>query len=330
VCLCALLATGCGRIGFDATASEENGTEVTDVDAGDLIVPTDAGPVEPIQLSVDRVAPDAIYGTFSGLDPQLVGSVEVFDGASQLVRTLNEITTAGDRFAILLGDDLLAGLDVSFKLRDAAGMALFEMPALHLPDTADVSAVVPRGLHLSYFTNQFYIGLATAGTHCLDIVGEDGQIHTDGGCLQLEAVDNVLVDLSQLSGTIDINARYSLCEGGSSDVTACTSLIALKNHMAVEKLVLDTVNSLFSIVLGGNLSACIRIMDENQTQILLTYAASEHACVSTYISGYATQDIALSELTSPIDPLLKYSICTIDTRGLAYSVCTPLAMLEMP
>jgi hypothetical protein len=170
----------------------------------------------------------------------------------------------------------------------------------------------------------------TAGTHCLDLVAEDGEIYTDGGCVPLDGVDNVLVDLGQLSGTIAIDTRYSLCERGTNAVTACTALVQLNNNMPVERLVLDTVNSVFSIVLAGNLSACIRIMDENQTQILLTDSASPHACVGTYISGYSSQDIPLGELTSPIDPLLQYAICNIDTRGLAYSVCTALADVEMP
>lgn len=301
------------------------------IDAGDLI-DIDAPPPlgEPITLTIDRVAADAIYGTFGGFDAEAVVGIDVVDDSGTVLRTLTGLTTTGNRFAILLGDELLAGLGVVLKVRSAQGGTLVETSSLQIPSADDASVVSPRDLHLSYFTNEFYIGLTTAGTHCLDLVGENGEVHTVEGCVQLDAADNALVDLSTLSGTIAMDARYSLCERGTDQVTSCTSLITLRNHLAVDRLVLDSVYSIFSIVLGGNLSFCIRIMDENQTQILLNDSSSPHACVGTYISGYASQDIPLSQLTSTIDPLLKYAICNIDNRGLAYSVCTPLALLEMP
>jgi hypothetical protein len=326
-----LLASACGRLGYEPEGSGGNATDGGNpadlIDAGNR---ADAKEVEPIALTVDRVASDAIYGSFAGFDPQLVGGVDVLDEGGTVRLSLTKLTTVGTRFAILLGDETLAGLGVTVKLRDAQGNALAETAPMLLPATDDVSVVTPRGMHLSYFTNEFYIGLAAAGTHCFDLVGEDGQVHTAEGCVQLNDVDNVLVSLSQLSGTIEMRARYSLCERGLDQVTSCSSLVNLRNNMAVDRLVLDTANSLFSIVLGGNLSFCIRIMDENQTQIQLTDPGSPHACVSTYISGYLSQDIPLSELTSAIDPLLQYAICNIDNRGLAYSECSPLGLLEMP
>jgi len=326
-----LLASACGRLGYEPEGSGGSATDAGNngelIDSGNA---ADAEDVEPIALTVDRVAADAIYGTFTGFDPQLVGRVDVVDEGGTVLLSLTELSTVGTRFAILLGDETLGGLGVTVRLLDAQGDALVETPMMLLPATDDGSVVTPRGMHLSYFTNEFYIGLAAAGTHCFDLVGEDGQVHTDGGCVQLNAVDNVLVNLSQLSGTIDMEARYSLCERGLDQVTSCSSLVNLRNNMAVDRLVLDTANSLFQIVLGGNLSFCIRIMDENQTQIQLTDPGSSHACVSTYISGYLSQDIPLAELTSAIDPLLQYAICNIDNRGLAYSECSPLGLLEMP
>ena len=324
VCLSALLLVGCGRIGFDNSTATEAAN-----DGGTTGQEVDAGPIEPVEFSVDRVAPDAIYGRFAGFDAASVSGIEVYGQDDELLRSLGGLSVSGDRFAILFGDETLAGLDVTVKIVGGNGAIVATAPIL-IPSSTGVSVVVPSGLHLSYFTDEFYIGLDAPGTHCLDLVSEGGEVHTDGGCVQFNNIDTMLIALGQLSGTIDINSRYSLCAQGDDNLSACTSLIKLSNHMPVERLVLDTVNSLFSIVLSGNISACIRIIDENQTQIVLNDPGSAHACVGTSISGYASQAIPLSELTSAIDPLLQYAICNIDGRGLAYSLCTPLAEPEMP